>query len=147
MALPVAERNGDILGAYYRRLNDPDLAVRQQAAEAWCLWESATLEWPPSTSLAERFTNPTYALAFARIVTHYQYHNAFLEDGILLREADKLADIPGILVNGRYDFQAPIGNAWELKRVWPRAELVIVDNAGHAPDITGTIQEIIRATD
>jgi proline iminopeptidase len=146
MALPIAERDGDILGAYYRRLNDPDLVVRQQAAAAWCLWESATLEWPPSTGLAERFTNPKYALAFARIVTHYMYHNLFLEDGMLLREAFKLAGIPGILVNGRFDFQAPIGDAWELKRVWPRAELVIVDNAGHAgsSDLT---QEFIKATD
>ncbi len=146
-ALPVAERDGDILGAYYRRLNDPDLAVRQQAANAWCLWESATLSWPPSKRLAQRFTNPIYALAFARIVTHYQYHNAFLEDGSLLRDADKLAGIAGILVNGRFDFQAPIGNAWELKRVWPRAELVIVDNAGHAADSSNLTQEIIWATD
>ncbi len=144
--LPVSERDGDIVAAYYRRLNHPDLAVRQRAAEAWCLWESASLEWPPSTGLAERFTDPMYALAFARIVTHYIYHNSFLEDGSLIRGADVLAGIPGILVNGRFDFQAPIGNAWELKRVWPRAELVVIDNAGHAnsPSLT---QELIRATD
>jgi proline iminopeptidase len=146
-ALPEASRDGDIVEASYRRLNSPDLSVRQRVAEAWCLWESATLDWPPLTRLAQRFTNPTYALAFARIVTHYQYHNAFLEDGSLLRDADALAGIPGILVNGRFDFQAPIANAWELKRVWPRAELVIVDNAGHAPDKPGLTQELIRATD
>ena len=147
MALPTAERDGDILGAYYRWLNDTDLAVCQQAAAAWCLWESATLSWPPSTQLSPRFKDPSYALAFARIVTHYTHNNSFLEDGILLRNADKLSDIPGILVNGRFDFQAPIGNAWELKRVWPRAELVIVDNAGHAADSSNLTQEFIRATD
>ena len=146
-ALPEAERSGDIVEAYYRRLNGPDLSVRQRTAAAWCLWESATLSWPPSTRLAQRFTNPTYALAFARIVTHYTHHNSFLEDGILLHDADKLAGIPGILVNGRFDFQAPIGNAWELKRVWPRAGLVIVDNAGHAVNDPGITQELIRATD
>ena len=145
--MPEAERSGDIVEACYRRLNDPDLSIRQQAAEAWCLWESATVDWPPLTRLAQRFTNPTYALAFARIVTHYQHHHAFLEDGILLRNAEVLASIPGMLVNGRFDFQAPIGNAWELKRVWPRAELVMVDNAGHAPTNQGVTQELIRATD
>jgi len=51
------------------------------------------------------------------------------------------------MVNGRFDFQAPIGNAWELKRVWPRAELVIVDDAGHDADSLSTTQELIRATD
>ncbi len=145
--LPVAERDGDIVEAYYRRLNDANLTVRQRAAEAWCLWESTTLAWPPSTRLAEQFTNPTYALAFARIVTHYMYHNVWLEDGSLLRDVDVLDDIPGILVNGRFDFQAPIAYAWELNRVWPRAELVIVDNAGHAADNPGLTQELVRATD
>ncbi len=146
IALPATEREGDIIEAYYRQLNDPDLTVRQQAAEAWCLWESATPEWPPTTSLAKRFTDPRYALAFARIVTHYMHHNLWLEDGILLRNADVLASIPAILVNGAFDFQSPIANAWELKRVWPRTSLVIVDNAGHAASNAGLTQELIRAT-
>ncbi|MEX0799698.1 MAG: prolyl aminopeptidase [Dehalococcoidia bacterium] len=145
--LPEAERDGDIVEAYQRLLFDPDPAVRQRAAEAWCLWESATPEWPPATGLAERFRDPAYALAFARIVTHYVRPNAWLEDGSLLRDAGRLADIPGVLVNGRFDFQAPIANAWELKRAWPRAELVIVDDAGHAAGSPAIAREIVRATD
>ncbi len=144
--VPAAERDGDIVEAYHRLLHDPDPTVRQQAAEAWCMWESATPAWPPTTGLAERFSDPAYALAFARIVTHYVRHNAWLEDGCLLRDADSLADIAGILVNGRFDFQAPIANAWELKRVWPRAELVIVDDAGHSAN-PSLSRELIRATD
>jgi proline iminopeptidase len=129
---PAGERDGDIVEAYYRLLHDPDPTVRQRAAEAWCMWESATPAWPPAAGLAERFTDPDYALAFARIVTHYVRHNAWLENGRLLRDAHLLAGIPGVLVNGRFDFQAPIANAWELKRAWKRAELVIVDDAGHS---------------
>ena len=86
-------------------------------------------------------------MAFARIVTHYVRHDAWLEDGRLLRDADSLAAIPGILVNGRFDFQAPIANAWELKRAWPRAELVIVEEAGHAANDPALTRELIRATD
>lgn len=85
-------------------------------------------------------------MAFARLVTHYVRHDLFLEDGVLIRGAGALADIPGVLVNGRFDLQAPIGNAWELERVWPRAELVIVDDAGHAVD-PGLTRELVRATD
>jgi proline iminopeptidase len=80
-------------------------------------------------------------------VTHYVRHDEFLEDGKLLRDAHFLGDIPGILVNGRFDLQAPIGNAWELRRAWPRAELVIVDDAGHAGDDPGLTRELVRATD
>jgi proline iminopeptidase len=145
--LAEAERDGDIVAAYSRLLHDSDPAVRQRAADAWCMWESATPTWPPTTGLAPRFRDPKFALAFARIVTHYVRHNAWLEDGCFLRDAGSLADIPGVLINGRFDFQAPIGNAWTLKHVWPRAELVIVDDAGHAADSAGITRELIRATD
>ncbi len=85
-------------------------------------------------------------MAFARIVTHYVRHNLFLEDDILLRNAGTLANVPGVLINGRFDFQSPIANAWELKQAWPQATLVIADDAGHAAD-TKIGAEIVRATD
>lgn len=145
--LPVDERHGDVVEAYHRLLHDPDPAIRQRAALEWCMWESATPAWPPTRGLARRFADPTFAMAFARLVTHYVRHNAWLEDGRLLRDTELLAEIPGILVNGRFDFQAPIGNAWELKRAWPRAELVVVEDAGHSPDNAGITRELIRACD
>jgi len=144
---PEAERDADVVTAYAHRLNDPDPHIRARAAEGWCLWESATPAWPPISGLAPRFTDPRYALAFARIVTHYIAHNAWLEDGILLHEAGALADIPGILVNGRFDFQAPIGNAWALKRVWLGAALWIVDDAGHSAGNPSLTSALVRATD
>jgi proline iminopeptidase len=145
-ALPPSRRDGDIVDAYHRLLEDEDSEVRRRAVEAWCLWESATPAWPPTDGLAERFEDPDYALAFARIVTHYVRHDAWLEDDVLLENADKLTAIPGVLVYGRFDFQTPIANAYDLRRVWPQAELVIVDDAGHVP--TGAIaREIVRATD
>jgi len=145
--VPAAERDGDIVEAYSRMLHDPDPDVRRRAALAWCTWESATPEWPPTTRLAERYADPDFALAFARLVTHYIRHDVFLEDDVLLRNAYLLADIPGILVNGRFDLQAPIANAWELNRTWPRAELVIVENAGHLGDDPALSRELTRATD
>ncbi len=145
--LPDAERDGDIVEAYYRLLADPDPEVRQRAALEWCLWESATPAWPPADALAARFKDSRFAMAFARLVTHYVKHDAWIEDGALLRDAGRLAGVPGVMVNGRFDFQSPIGNAWELKRAWPQAELVIVDDAGHAADNAGITRELVQATD
>ena len=137
---------GDVAAAYHELLGDPDAEVRRRATEAWCLWESATPAWPPTDGLAERFQDPDYANAFARIVTHYVLNDAFLADGILLRDAHRLQDIPGALIHGRFDFQAPLENAYALSRAWPRAGLVVVDEAGHVP--TGAVtREIVRATD
>ena len=145
-ALPVADRDGDVVEAYCRLLSDPDTTVRQHAAHAWCLWESATPDWPPVPGLAARFSDPSFAMAYARIVTHYVRHNAWLGDGRVLRDVDRLADIPSVLVNGRFDFQAPIATAWELHHRWPRSELIVVNNAGHAANNPGITQELIRAT-
>ena len=144
-AVPVGDRGGDLVEVYHRLLHDPNPETRQRAAFEWCLWESATPEWPPATGLSPRFEDPDYAMAFARLVTHYVRHNTWLDDGALLRGADTLAGIPGVMVNGRFDFQAPIGNAWELSRVWPQAELTVVDNAGHAANQAIAL-ELVRAT-
>jgi proline iminopeptidase len=146
-ALPEAERGSDLLGAYHRLLNGPDINVRHRAAEAWCLWESATPSWPPREGLAPRFADPAYALAYARIVTHYMLHNLWLEDGILLRDASVLADTPCILVNGRFDFQAPLGNAWMLKAALPASELIVVNDAGHDAGAPVMTQALVSATD
>jgi proline iminopeptidase len=86
-------------------------------------------------------------MAFARIVIHYVRHYAWLEDNILIRDAPAIAGIPGIMVNGRFDLQAPIGWAYDLKRVWPRAKLVIVNNAGHEASNASITAELICATD
>jgi proline iminopeptidase len=130
--LPEHER-GDAVAGYRRLLADPDPAVRRRAADAWCLWESATPDWPPRNDLAARFTDPDHAMAFARLVTHYVHHHLWIEDGALLRGMDSLADVPAVLVQGRFDVQGPLASAWALHQAWPGSELVVVENAGHSP--------------
>jgi proline iminopeptidase len=134
----------DVPAAYARLLADPETS--RLAAEEWCLWESATPHWPPREGLDARFRNPDYAVCFARIVTHYVSHDLFLEDDQILRGAPALAPIRGVLVQGRFDFQSPLKNAWDLHRAWPTSELVVVDEAGHAAEEPSAL-EMVKATD
>ena len=84
-------------------------------------------------------------MAYARLVTAVTFaHNAWLGDGSVLRDVDRLAGIPGVLVNGRFDFQAPLAGAWKLHSLWPRSELVVVNDAGHAASNRGITEELIR---
>jgi proline iminopeptidase len=145
--VPEVTDDADVVDAYARLLFDLDPDVRARAALEWCLWESATPDWPPKTGLASRYRDPDFALAFARLVTHYVRNDLFLEDGVLLRNAGELTGIPSVLINGRFDLQAPLGNAWALHEAWPGSELVIVDDAGHAVDDEGITRALIRAGD
>jgi proline iminopeptidase len=143
--LPEPERDGDVVEAVHRLLFDPDPAVCKHAAYEWCLWESAIPEWPPSTTLLPRFRDAGYAIGFARIVTHYVRHYAWLEDGVLLDGTTALANTPAILIDGRHDPQTT-ATAEELARRLPLAHHIIVENASHAASNTNITSEVVRAT-
>jgi len=145
--VPPAERDGDLVAAYHRLLQDPNPAMHMQAAQDWCAWESALVSVDPEATPDPRRLQPAFQLAFARIVTHYFHHNAWLEEGMLLRQTSALAHIPGILVHGRLDLGSPLVTAWELAQAWPKSELVIVRGAGHSSTDPGMSEALIAATD
>ena len=144
--IPPAER-GDMIQAYYRRLTDPDLEVQLEAARAWSVWEGTTLSLQQDPERIKLFSADQYAIAFARIECHYFANRGFFaRDDELLAGAHRLADIPGIIVHGRYDVVTPLKSAFDLKRMWPQAELRIVPDAGHAMTEPGIIHELVAAT-
>lgn len=144
--IPPAER-GDMVAAYHRRLTGADEAVRLAAARAWSTWEGTTLSLIPDPARIRMFGADHYALAFASIECHYFMNRGFFDrDGWLLANADRLAAIPGVIVHGRYDVVTPLRNAWDLKRAWPRADLRVVPDAGHAMTEPGIVHELITAT-
>jgi len=121
----------DLVAAYDELLNaHPDPEVRARAARDWCAWEDAvnSLEegWTPS----EKYTDPRFRMTFARLCAHYFSHAAWLEDRPLLRDAARLAGIPGVLIHGRFDIQGPLEEAWLLHQAWPGSELYLV-RTGH----------------
>ncbi|MCC5031817.1 prolyl aminopeptidase [Streptomyces sp. WAC 00631] len=126
------ERDGDVVGAYARLMSDPDPAVREKAAVDWCAWEDAVLSLEPQGAPGPYGGRPSRdQMAMVRICTHYFAHGAWLEEGALLRDAGRLAGIPGVLVHGRLDLSSPPDTAWELQRAWPGAELIVVGEEGH----------------
>ncbi len=82
----------------------------------------------------------------APALTHYWRHGAWLEESALLRDIDRLAGIPGVLIHGRLDASSPLDVPWTLARSWPDSDLVIVDEAGHTggPEMADVL---VTATD
>ena len=144
--IPESER-GDMIAAYYRRLTHEDRSVQISAAKAWSIWEGSTLSLYEDADRVRHFANEIYALAFARIECHYFINKGFFaHDDQILRNAHKLAGIPGIMVHGRYDMCTPFRNAWDLHKAWPRSELRMVPDAGHAMTEPGIVHELVSAT-
>ncbi len=144
--IPEAER-GDMVTAYRKRLVGSDPAAQLACARAWSLWEGQTIRLLPDQANTDKHSNDAFALAFARIENHYFVHGGWLEDGQLIREAGKLAAIPGVIVQGRYDACTPARTAWDLHRAWPEAEFHLVDDAGHAYNEPGILAQLLAATD
>ena len=127
-----AAGGSDVIAAYARRMEDPDETVRLAAARAWCDWEDAALSLEVDPGVRPYGgTSPRDMLAFVRICAHYLQHGAWLDEGSLIRDARKLAGIPGVLIHGRRDLSCPVDTAWALARAWPESKLVVLEDAGH----------------
>ena len=144
--IPEGER-GDFVEAYRKRLTSDDPDEQLRTAKAWSAWEGATVTLLPSPATIEHFTSREVAVAIARIENHYMANNGWLEPGQLLRGADKLRNIPGVIVQGRHDTCTPPKAAWALKKAWPEVELNIVPDGGHLYNEPGILDGLIRATD
>jgi proline iminopeptidase len=145
--IPEKER-ADMVSAYYRRLTSEDYAVRLAAARAWSIWEGSTSKLFFDPSMIEKFADPDFALAFARIECHYFMNNSFFEsDNYLIENVGRIRPIPSVIVQGRYDVVCPMMSAWALHRAWPEAQLHIIPDAGHSISEPGIIGALVEATD
>lgn len=130
-AVPDRLRHLPLADAYATLLFDPDPAARERAAREWCAWEDAHVSLAPGHAPNPRFQDPEFRLVFARLVTHYWRHAAFLEEDRLVRDAARLNGIPGALIHGRYDVSSPLETAWRLSRNWTTSRLRVLDDTGH----------------
>jgi proline iminopeptidase len=142
--IPVAER-GDFVSAYQRRLTSNNPQVQREAARVWSLWEGRTCTLQPNRSAIDHYD--AEALAIARIENHYFANACWLEPNQLCRDAQLLADIPAVIVHGRYDVVCPVKQAFDLHAAWPQAELRVIPDAGHSATEPGIRDALIEASD
>ena len=144
--IPEHER-GDMVPAYYKRLTSRNELEQIQAAKAWSIWEGRCATLHPNPDVVEHFGHPHVAIALARIECHYFMNQSFLEPDQIVRDAHKLANIPAVIVHGRYDMVCPLDNALALSRAWPQAELQIIRDAGHSASEPAIVDALMRAVE
>ncbi|MGI9369917.1 MAG: prolyl aminopeptidase [Ruegeria sp.] len=137
------EEQSDVIGAYNKRLFSGDHATEVLYARAWSKWENALASIHSSGATGE--SPGEYARAFSRLENHYFINAGFLDtNGQILKQMDRIAHIPGHIIQGRYDMICPPEAAWKLAELWPNAELKMVRHAGHALSEPGISAELVR---
>ncbi len=139
---------GNRMKAYANILRNGDAAAKRSAAKAWMTWEMKLSTLVPDLDRIAKATDPSGALAFATIENHYFANGGFFssEDQLLLG-VNHIRHLPCIMVQGRYDLVCPMRTAWDLKQVWPEAELRIIDAAGHSafdPNIQSALLQALQ---
>ena len=130
-AVPDRLRHMPLVEAYASMLADPDPAVCDPRHAPGATGKVLTCSLAPGPTPSPLFSDPQFRMGFARLVTHYRRHAAFLEEDQLIRDAARLNGIPGLLINGRYDVSGPLVTAWKLHKRWATRKLHILDDAGH----------------
>ncbi len=144
--IPPEERH-DLVAAYHGRLTGPNEVARMAAAKAWSVWEGRTATLLPNPDIRAHFAEPHLALSLARIECHYFVNHAFLRPNQLLADAGRLGEIPGVIIQGRYDLICPMRSAWELHQAWRRSELRVIPDAGHSAFEPGIRSALVEAAD
>ena len=143
--IPEDERHNLIL-AYNHRLFSGDMMLETRFARAWATWENALASMENDGNVGE--SPADYARAFARLENHYFLNRGFLsDDQQILNRMDRISEIPGVIVQGRYDMICPPASAYALAKVWSKARLQMVSRAGHALSEPGISAELVRSMD
>jgi proline iminopeptidase len=128
--LPQAER-ADLRGAYLKRILDDDPAIHEPALRAMLSYETQILDLWPNWGRLEGLMNSDNLVPMGRLYAHYDQNGYFLRENQLIEDAGRLADVPGWIVQGRYDCCTPPANAFDLSRAWPQARLRIMPSSAH----------------
>jgi len=144
--IPEAER-GDMMEAYHKRLTGDDEEVRNRCALAWSNWEMSTSKLVVDPGYLQRAQDPKWALAFARIESHYFVNRGFFEEGYVLNNVDKIRHIPTTIVQGRYDVVCPFQTAWDLHKRFPEAKFIVSNTSGHSAGEKQNTEALTQAAD
>ena len=146
--IDISQRD-DLMSAYHEIFKSDNTEKKLNAAIAWSRWEGSTSSLSYNPDMADSFSDPRFALAFALIENHYFVNKGFLEHENQLIESgiDIIRNIPTTIVQGRYDIVCPMTTAWELSKNWPEANLIIAPSSGHTAFEKEITHELIKATE
>ncbi|NDV92223.1 prolyl aminopeptidase [Alteromonas sp. 345S023] len=134
---------------YYSEVLHSDNEVRRHAAlKRWYQWEErlSRLTLPPGTGESTAHYPISLVASLATLECHFLSNKCFIEENYILDNIDKIRDVPGTIIHGRYDMICKTEAAESLHRGWPGSQLQIVPDAGHSTSEPGIAYALCRAS-
>ena len=123
-------KTDNILSEYHKMIFSDDEKLANKACKEWSLWEGRSSCLYPTSEVVNAFDECSVSLA--RIESHFFINDCFIEENQIIKNIDKILDIPCTIVHGQYDIVCPIRQAYDLNQVYPKSRLIIAEDAGHS---------------
>ncbi|MEK6674979.1 MAG: prolyl aminopeptidase [Planctomycetota bacterium] len=127
-------------------LQGTNMDLRKKASYGWAMYEVKIAGLEMSDAYVQELFKDWDPYDFSLIENYYMANKCFLEEGQLLRDANKIAHIPAIIVQGRYDMVCPPITAYRLHRALPKSKLHLVVG-GHSASEPAVKSALVEATD
>ncbi len=145
--IPEEERS-DLLSAYYRRIMDPNPDVHMEAARVFMEFDAVSSTHAPNPEEVKKvIQNDRFSLSITRPFLHYSVNRFFLEPNQILSRMDKIAHLPAIIINGRWDAVTLPEMAFSLHQSWPSSILWISPQGGHSSNDPSIAKALAKASD
>ena len=76
---------------------------------------------------------------------HYIKNNFFMKENEILEKCKILNDIPGYIIQGRYDLICPPENAYNLNQIWSKSKIIFINTAGHSSSDEGIMENMLQS--
>jgi len=135
----------ELLADYYEQLTGDNDLVQLSAAKQFAHWESSIAKLKPSSSLLQESNRDV--IAGSLLATHYFTNNCFIYEHEIISEIDRISQIPGYIVHGRYDTVCKAEGAYALSQAWENGVLEIIPEAGHSCTEVGIVDGLVKVSD
>ncbi len=138
---------GNLVQGLCATLWGEDEVAQRRAAKEWMAWGNQVAlgnDYQPSPK-GEHVTEKM--IKQVRMELHYAKHHYFLAENQILDNCAGLAEIPTIIIHGRFDFVCPMEAGYSLHKALPKADYIVLPNAGHVAQGKEMIDALVAATD
>jgi proline iminopeptidase len=144
-SIPAEHRTDDLVADLNTILWGNDELASRRVTKAWQAWGGQVALGNAYQLYDSHLTE--HDIKQVKMELHYARNHYFLAENELLTHCEKLQHLPVTIIHGQQDLVCPIEAGWQLHRVLPQANYVVLPNSGHIAQGEEMIDALVSATE